>query len=68
LPNLWASETTVTDEETIDFQERDFTCPYCGKETAVESPMDTILIGRAICEHCGSEFLIENDLPRQLPQ
>src|SRR6266849_2956476 len=59
--------STVTDEETIDFQERDFTCPYCGKETVVESPMDTILMGRAICERCGSEFLIENDVPTRLP-
>jgi len=39
------------DEDIIDFQERDFICPYCEKETVVESPMDTILIGRAICEY-----------------
>ena len=58
----------LTDEAIIDFEERPVTCPYCGKETVVESPMDTILIGRAICEHCGSEYLIENDMPRPLPQ
>ena len=34
----------------------------------MQSPMDTILIGRAICDHCGTEFLIENDVPRPLPQ
>ena len=39
----------MTDEETIDFQEHRFNCPYCGKETIVESPMDTILIGHATC-------------------
>jgi len=50
----------VTDD-TIDFQELPFTCPYCGKETIVQSPFDTILIGRAICDCCGSEFLIENE-------
>jgi len=59
----------VTDEETIpDFQEHLFNCPYCGKETIVESPMDTILMGRADCRHCGREFLIENEVPRQVPQ
>jgi hypothetical protein len=30
--------------------------------------MDTILMGRADCEYCNKEFLIENDLPRPLPQ
>jgi transcription elongation factor Elf1 len=55
----------MTDEETIpDFQEHPFTCPYCEKETIVESPMDTILMSRAICAECGAEFLIENGVPR----
>ncbi len=54
--------------ETFDLQERPFICPYCGRETIVESPMDTILMGRADCEHCGRDFLIENDVPRPLPQ
>jgi transcription elongation factor Elf1 len=58
----------MADEATIDFEEHPFTCPYCGKETIVESPMDTILVGRADCEHCGREFFIENDVPRPLPQ
>jgi hypothetical protein len=40
----------MADEATIDFEEHPFTCPYCGKETIVESPMDTILVGRADCE------------------
>ena len=31
----------MIDAETIDFEDRLFTCPYCGKETIVESPMDT---------------------------
>jgi transcription elongation factor Elf1 len=58
----------MTDEETIpDFQDHPFTCPYCGKETIVESPMDTILMGRAICDECGREFQIENDVPMRLP-
>ena len=60
----------MADEETIDFKERPFSCPHCAYETMVEVPpqMDTILVGRATCEHCGREFLIENDVPRQLPQ
>ena len=58
----------MIDAETIDFEDRPFTCPYCSRETMVQSPMDTILIGRAICDECGREFLIENDVPRQLPQ
>ena len=55
---------------TVDWQERSFKCPYCDQEAIVESPadMDTMLIGRATCEQCGREFLIENDAPRQLPQ
>jgi len=55
------------DEDIIDWQERLFICPYCEKEATVQSPMDTILIGRAICEHCGSEFLIEKDVATRLP-
>jgi len=60
----------MTDAETIDFQDRPFICPYCGKETIVELPpeMETIVIGRADCEHCGREFLIENDVPKPLSQ
>jgi hypothetical protein len=34
----------------------------------VKSPMETILMGRANCDECEREFLIENDVPRQLPQ
>jgi transposase-like protein len=33
------------------------TCPYCGQVTM-----------RPECQHCGRDFLIENDVPRQLPQ
>jgi transcription elongation factor Elf1 len=59
----------MTDEEIIpDFQEHPFTCPYCGKETIVESPMDTIFMKRTNCDHCDKEFLIENDVPIRLPQ
>ena len=56
-------------EGTIDLQERPFTCPYCAQETMVELPprMGTILAGHAVCENCGSEFLIENDAPQRLP-
>jgi uncharacterized protein YbaR (Trm112 family) len=32
------------------------------------SQMETILTGRATCEECGREFLIENDVPMRLPQ
>jgi hypothetical protein len=36
----------------------------------VQSPpeMETILMSRETCEQCGREFLIENDVPRPLPQ
>jgi transcription elongation factor Elf1 len=59
----------LTDEATIDFEERPFTCPYCGKETVVAVPpqMETILVERETYEHCGREFLIENDVPTRLP-
>jgi transcription elongation factor Elf1 len=57
-------------EEIIDFQEHSFTCPYCGRETMVglPLPMETILVSRALCDQCGREFLIENDVPRTLPR
>ena len=63
-----ASKQRMASEATINFEEHPFTCPYCGKETVVESPMYTTLVGLADCEHCGREFLIENDVPRTLPQ
>ena len=59
----------MTNEETLpDFQDRPFTCPYSSRETMVKSPMETILMGRATCDECDREFLIENDVPRKLPQ
>jgi transcription elongation factor Elf1 len=59
----------ITEEATIDFEERPFTCPCCGRETVVALPsqMETILVGRETCEHCGREFRIENDVPMRLP-
>ena len=56
----------MTGEETIDFQEHPFICPYCSRETIVESPMDAILKEHATCDECGREFLIENEMPRRL--
>jgi hypothetical protein len=73
LPEVWRGlypgEDQMTDAEIIEFQERPFTCPY-GKETVIELPpqMETIMIGRETCENCRGEFLIENDVPRKLPQ
>jgi transcription elongation factor Elf1 len=60
----------MTDEATLDFRDRPFTCPYCGPETVVQLPpeMETILISRETCEQCGRAFLIENDVVRPLPQ
>ena len=54
----------MTDEAIIDFEERPFTCPYCGKETGVAVPpeMETIMVERETCEHCGRDFMIENDV------
>jgi hypothetical protein len=63
-------EDQMTDSETIDFQGRRFICPYCWKDTIIEVPpqMETITMGRATCDECDREFLIENDVPRPLPQ
>ena len=60
----------LTAEAIIDFDGRQITCPYCGKETLVMVPsqMESIVVGLEMCEHCGREFLIENDVPRPLPQ
>jgi len=30
--------------------------------------IEMIVVGRATCEHCVRDFLIENDLPVRLPQ
>jgi transcription elongation factor Elf1 len=42
-----------------------FNCPYCKAETDVVGTADfaTIDLGRAICEHCGKEFIIVENLP-----
>jgi transcription elongation factor Elf1 len=42
-----------------------FPCPYCEKETDVTCGADfaTIDIGRAVCEHCGKEFIIVENYP-----
>jgi transcription elongation factor Elf1 len=60
----------MADEETIDFQERPFTCPYCGQVTMLELPLqiDEIVMAGLECQHCGRDFLIENDVPTVLPQ
>jgi transcription elongation factor Elf1 len=41
-----------------------FTCPLCGQQTGVETPMDFIFMKWAMCEKCGREFLIKNNEPR----
>jgi len=51
--------------ELPEFQEREFTCPYCDKVTTVKTPMDFIFAKRVTCKHCGLEFLIENDKPKK---
>jgi DNA-directed RNA polymerase subunit RPC12/RpoP len=42
-------------------------CPRCKKETLHQpyAHFNTIMKGRANCQHCGREFLIENDVPRR---
>jgi hypothetical protein len=37
-----ASKTDHDDGEAINFQELPFICPYCGRATVVESPMEMI--------------------------
>jgi DNA-directed RNA polymerase subunit RPC12/RpoP len=53
----------LTAEAIIDFEGRPITCPYCGKEALVMVPphMESIVVGLEMCEHCGREFLIENE-------
>jgi hypothetical protein len=60
----------MIDEDIIDIEERPFTCPYCGRETMAQLPreMETILMRSDTFEQCGREFLIENDVPRTLPE
>ena len=60
----------MTEEAIIDCEERPVKCPYCGKETVVAVPpqMEALLVGLETCENCGKDFLIENDVPRPLPQ
>jgi transposase-like protein len=58
----------MSDEETIDFQGHPFTCPYCSRETIVESCLNPILKEYATCDECGREFLIENGVPKRLPE
>jgi uncharacterized protein YbaR (Trm112 family) len=47
-----------------------FLCPYCRSETEVIGAAEfaTIDIGRAICDHCGGEFLIIDNVPMKLEQ
>jgi len=54
-------------DELPGFTERLFTCPYCNKREIVETPMDFIFAKRVTCEHCGREFIIEDDVPKKLP-
>jgi DNA-directed RNA polymerase subunit RPC12/RpoP len=56
----------TVNEAIIEFEERNFNCPYCGQLTLVELPLPVveIIIALADCEHCGKEFLIEEDEPR----
>jgi transcription elongation factor Elf1 len=55
-------------DELPEFNERPFTCPLCGKETVVITPMDHIFATRVTCNECGKEFSIVNDKPKHLPQ
>ncbi len=41
-----------------------FLCPYCGRTTSVfPEKFSTMDVDRNICEHCGKEILIVNDIP-----
>jgi len=55
-------------DELPEFNERLFTCPHCGKETIVITPMSFLFAKRVTCNECGKEFLIENGKPKHLPQ
>jgi len=55
-------------DELPEFNERLFTCPLCGKETIVVTPMDYIFAKRVTCNECGKDFIIENEKPKRSPQ
>jgi len=39
-------------------------CPYCKKETSIGTAalFDTVFMSRKICDQCGREFMIVNDV------
>jgi transcription elongation factor Elf1 len=49
-------EEAVMHAELPEFQEREFTCPYCDKVTTVKTPMDFIFAKRVTCKHCGLDL------------
>jgi uncharacterized protein YbaR (Trm112 family) len=40
-------------------------CPYCGKDVTIpcEAQLNTMEIGQHVCEHCGREFLMIDNMP-----
>ena len=45
-----------------------FSCPCCRNLTKFLSPQSFISREKTECDHCGQEFLIENDVARKLTQ
>ena len=43
------------------------TCPYCGAEFGLESPLDHIFMARRICPECKREFLIKDGKAEKSP-
>ena len=45
----------------------EITCPYCGAEFGLESPLDHIFMARRICPECKREFLIKDGKAEKRP-
>jgi hypothetical protein len=45
-----------------------FSCPCCRNLTKLLSPQSFISHERTECDHCGQEYLIENDVAKKLTQ
>jgi len=45
----------------------EITCPYCGVEFGLESPLDHIFRARRICPECKREFLIKDGKAEKIP-
>jgi hypothetical protein len=41
-----------------------YDCPYCGWRNIYLSVMDTVILARTYCEHCGEDVLIDDGIAK----